>query len=133
MAKTLRVGMVGYRFMGKAHSNAWRQAPRFFPLKAHVEMHTICGRDRVGVEAARAQLGWQTASTDWREVVESPLIDIVDINTPNDSHAEIAIAAAKAGKHVLCEKPLALSVKQAEAMLAAAQESKIAHIVCHHY
>ena len=133
MAKTLRVGMVGYRFMGKAHANAWRQSPRFFPLKAHIELHTICGREAAGVQAARAQLGWQTASTDWRELVESPLIDIVDICTPNDSHAEIAIAAAKAGKHVLCEKPLALNVKQAEAMLATAQKAKIVHMVCHNY
>jgi predicted dehydrogenase len=125
--------MVGYRFMGKAHSNAWRQAPRFFPLKAHIELHTVCGRNSAAVQAARAQLGWQHASTDWREVIESPLIDIVDISTPNDSHAEIAIAAAQNGKHVLCEKPLALTVKQAQAMLAAAQKSKIVHMVCHNY
>ena len=98
MAKTLRVGMVGYGFMGKAHSNAWRQAPRFFPLKAHVELNTICGRSAAAVQAARIQLGWQNAATDWRDVVESPLIDVVDINTPNGSHAEIAIAAARAGK-----------------------------------
>jgi len=133
MAKTLRVGMIGYRFMGKAHSNAWRQAPRFFPLKAHVEMHTICGRDAAGVQSARVQLGWQNASTDWRDVVENPLIDIVDINTPNDSHAEIAIAAAQNGKHILCEKPLALTVKQSEQMLAAATKAKIVHMVCHNY
>ena len=133
MAKTLRVGMVGYRFMGKAHSNAWRQVSHFFPLKAHLELSTICGREAAGVQAARAQLGWQTASTDWREVVESPLVDIVDICTPNDSHADIAIAAAKAGKHVLCEKPLALSVKQAGAMLAAVQKAKVVHMVCHNY
>jgi len=133
MARTLRVGMIGYRFMGRAHSNAWRQAPKFFPLKAHVEMHTICGRNAAGVQAARAQLGWQNASTDWREVIESPLIDIVDINTPNDSHCEIAVAAAQNGKHVLCEKPLALSVKQAQAMFNAAQKSKVVHMVCHNY
>ena len=131
--RTLRVGMIGYRFMGKAHSNAWRQAPRFFPLKAHIETHTICGRSSAGVQAARVQFGWQNSSTDWRDVVESPLIDIVDINTPNDSHAEIAIAAAKAGKHVLCEKPLALTTKQAEQMLAAAHKAKIVHMVCHNY
>jgi predicted dehydrogenase len=133
MAKTLRVGMVGYRFMGKAHSNAWRQAPKFFPLKAHVEMHTICGRDSANVQAARAQYGWQRATTDWREIVESPLIDIVDIVTPTNSHAEIAIAAAQNGKHVLCEKPLALDVKQAQAMFAAAQKAKVIHMVCHNY
>ncbi len=133
MAKTLRVGMIGYGFMGKAHSNAWRQAPHFFPLKAKLELHTICGRNSAAVQSARAQMGWQFAATDWREVVESPLIDVVDINTPNDSHAEMAITAARAGKHVLCEKPLAMDVKQAEAMLAAAQKAKIAHMVCHNY
>ena len=133
MAKTLRVGMVGYGFMGKVHSNAWRQAPYFFPLKAKVELHTICGRTPAAVQTARAQLGWQFAATDWREVVESPLIEIVDIVTPNDSHAEIAQAAARAGKHVLCEKPLALNVKQAAAMLAAVQKAKMGHMVCHNY
>ncbi len=125
--------MIGYGFTGKAHSNAWRQAPYFFPLKAKVEMHTLCGRDPAAVQAARAQLGWQITATDWREVIDSPLIDIVDITTPNDSHADIAIAAARAGKHVLCEKPLALNVKQAEAMLAAAQKAKVVHMVCHNY
>jgi predicted dehydrogenase len=133
MARTLRVGMVGCGFMGKAHSNAWRQAPHFFPLNAHVELHTICGRNSARLHAARAQLGWQNAATDWREVIESPLIDIVDICTTNDAHAEIAIAAARAGKHVLCEKPLALNVKQAEAMFAAAQKAKVVHMVCHNY
>jgi predicted dehydrogenase len=133
MAKTLRIGLIGYGFMGKAHSNAWRQAPHFFPLKAKIEMHTLCGRTPAAVQAARAQLGWQFSATDWREVVESPLIDLIDIATPNDSHAEIAIAAARAGKHLLCEKPLALSVKEAEAMCDAAQKAKVMHMVCHNY
>jgi predicted dehydrogenase len=133
MARTFRVGLIGYRFMGRAHSNAWRQAPRFLNLKANVELHTICGRNPAGVQAARGQLGWQHAATDWREVVESPLIDIVDIGAPNDLHAEIAIAAARNGKHILCEKPLALTVKQAEAMLAAAQKARVVHMVCHNY
>jgi len=133
MARTLRVGMVGCGFMGKAHSNAWRQVPHFFPLKARVELHTICGRNPARAQAARVQLGWQNSSTDWREIVESPLIDIVDICTSNDSHAEIAIAAAKAGKHVLCEKPLALEVKQAAAMLAAVQKARVVHMVCHNF
>jgi predicted dehydrogenase len=133
MAKTFRVGMIGYRFMGKAHSNAWRQAPHFFPLNAGVEMHTICGRDPKGVEAARVQFGWNHASTDWRAVVDSPEIDIIDINTPNDSHAEIAIAAARAGKHVLCEKPLALNVAQCREMLDAVKKAKVVHMVCHNY
>ncbi len=125
--------MIGYRFMGKAHSNAWRQAPRFFPLKAGVEMHTICGRDPNALEDARKQFGWENASTDWKAVVNSPEIDIVDINTPNDSHAEIAIAAARAGKHVLCEKPLAMNVAQCKEMLDAVKKAKVVHMVCHNY
>jgi predicted dehydrogenase len=133
MAKTLRVGLIGYRFMGRAHSNAWRQAPKFFNLRANVEMHTICGRDAAGVQAARVQLGWQHATTDWREIVESPLIDIVDIVTPTFSHAEMAIAAMKNGKHVLCEKPLGLDLKQCEQVFAAAQKAKVVHMVCHNY
>jgi predicted dehydrogenase len=133
MARTLRVGMIGYRFMGKAHSNAWRQAPHFFPLKANVELSMICGRDPEAVEAARTQLGWQKASCDWREVINSRDIDIVDINTPNDSHAEIAIAAAQAGKHILCEKPLAMNVAECKEMLDAAKKAKVVHMVCHNY
>lgn len=123
--------MIGYRFMGKAHSNAWRQAPHFFPLGAAVQMHTICGRDADGVGKAREQLGWTNASTDWKAVVNSPEIDIVDINTPNDSHAEIAIAAARAGKHVLCEKPLGMTVAQCQEMLDAVRKAKVVHMVCH--
>ena len=133
MAKTFRVGLIGYRFMGRAHSNAWRQAPKFFNLKANVELHTICGRNAQNVQAARAQLGWQHAATDWHEIVESPLIDIVDISTPTFSHAEIAIEAAKNGKHVLCEKPLGLNLKQCEQMFAAANKAKVVHMVCHNY
>jgi predicted dehydrogenase len=133
MAKTFRVGLIGYKFMGRAHSNAWRQAPKFFDLKANIEMHTICGRDAAGVQAARAKLGWQFAATDWREVVESPLIDIVDIGTPTFTHAEIAIAALKNGKHVLCEKPLGRDLKECEAIFAAAKRSKRVHMVCHNY
>ena len=125
--------MIGYRFMGKAHSNGWRQAPRFFPLEAELEMHTICGRQPEGVETAARELGWKNASTDWKEVIENPEIDVVDINTPNDSHAEIAIAAANAGKHVLCEKPLALTVGQCREMLDAAEKNGVVHMVCHNY
>lgn len=133
MSKTLKVGMIGYRFMGKAHSNAWRQAPHFMPMGAGVEMHTICGRNPAALSEAAETLGWNHTSTDWRAVIENPDIDIIDINTPNDSHAEIAIAAANAGKHVLCEKPLAMTVAQCEEMLAAAQKNKIVHMVCHNY
>lgn len=133
MARTLRVGLIGSGFMGRAHSNAWRQSPHFFPLKARVELHTICSRNRAHVEAARSQLGWQFSATDWREVVESPLIDIVDICTTNEAHAEIAIAAARAGKHVLCEKPLAPTLVETEKMLAAARKSRVKHTVLFNY
>ncbi|HSY74840.1 MAG TPA: Gfo/Idh/MocA family oxidoreductase [Dongiaceae bacterium] len=133
MAKTFRVGLIGHRFMGRAHSNAWRQAPKFFNLKANVEMHTICGRNAAAVQAARAQLGWQNSTTDWREIVESPLIDIVDIVTPTNSHAEMAIAAMKNGKHVICEKPMGLNLKECEQMFAAANKAKVVHMVCHNY
>ncbi len=131
--KTLRIGMIGYRFMGKAHSNGWRQASRFFPLAADLDMHTICGRDPDGVAAAAQELGWRNSATDWTTVVENPEIDVIDITTPNDTHAEIAIAAAKNGKHVLCEKPLALTVEQCREMLNAANQSGIVHMVCHNY
>lgn len=119
--------------MGKAHSNAWRQAPRFFDLKADVELHTICGRNPEAVEEARKELGWSNASTDWKAVINSPEIDIVDVCTPNDSHAEISIEAAKAGKHVLCEKPLGMDPAQCQEMLDAAQKANVVHMVCHNY
>ena len=96
--KTLNIGMIGYKFMGKTHSNAWRQVDKFFPVAAQPVLHTICGRDKKGVKAAAKQLGWSHVSTRWQDVVANPEIDIIDINTANDTHAEIAIAAAKAGK-----------------------------------
>ncbi len=131
--KVLSVGMIGYNFMGKAHSNGWRQAPRFFDLPAGVRLHTICGRSAGSVEKARVQFGWEKAGTDWRAVVSDPEIDIVDICTPNDSHAEIAIEAARNGKAILCEKPLALDVAQAEQMVAAVKKARVVNMVCHNY
>ncbi|MCX2845500.1 Gfo/Idh/MocA family protein [Curtobacterium flaccumfaciens] len=116
----LRVAMVGHGFMGAAHSQAWRTAPRFFDLGTEPEMAVIVGRDPERTEAARQQYGWQAASTDWRAVVADPDIDVVDVVSPGSSHVEIAIAALQAGKHVLCEKPLANTVAEAEAMTAAA-------------
>ena len=133
MKRKLNVGMIGYNFMGKAHSNAWRQAGKFFDLPAEIELKTICGRTESSVEAARKQLGWQQASTDWREVVNDPSIDIIDITTPNDSHAEIAIAAAQAGKAILCEKPLGMNVAECEAMVAAVEKANVVNMVCHNY
>ena len=125
--------MIGYKFMGRAHSNAWRQVDKFFRLKARPLLKVICGRDEKKVKAAAAQLGWRDYSTDWREVVRRPDIDVIDINTPNDTHAEIAIAAARAGKAVLCEKPLAMNVAECRRMLAAVRKAHVTHMVCHNY
>ncbi|WP_136610988.1 Gfo/Idh/MocA family protein [Sinomonas albida] len=119
-SKALRVGMVGYAFMGAAHSHAWRTAPRFFDLPLAPELTAVAGRDPERVAAAAAKLGWASAETDWRRLIERDDIDLIDICTPGDTHAEIAIAALEAGKHVLCEKPLANSVAEAERMAVAA-------------
>jgi predicted dehydrogenase len=122
----LRVAMIGHGFMGAAHSQGWRVAPRFFDLPTPVEMAVVVGRRAEAAAEAAAKWGWTESATDWREVVARDDIDIVDIVTPGASHAEIALAALAAGKHVLCEKPLANSVAEAEAMAAAA-ETAFAH------
>jgi predicted dehydrogenase len=120
---TLGVGMIGYAFMGAAHSQAWRNAHRFFDLPLTPRMTALCGRDQERVTAAAAKLGWESTETDWRRVVARDDVDLVDVCTPGDSHAEIAIAALEAGKHVLCEKPLANTVAEAEAMTEAAERA----------
>src|SRR3954470_17838101 len=107
---TLGVGLIGYAFMGAAHSQAWRTAPRAFDLPRQPEMTLLCGRTASATEAAAHKLGWNDWSTSWRDVLERDDIDVVDICTPGDSHAEIAIAALRSGKHVLCEKPLSNTV-----------------------
>ncbi len=129
----LNVALIGYAFMGRAHSNAYRQVGRFFTPKHLPRMKVLCGRTPAAVKTAADQLGWEETSTDWREVVRRKDIDIVDIVTPGDSHAEIAIEAAKAGKVVFCEKPIANTVKDAEKMLAAVKKAGVIHMVCHNY
>jgi predicted dehydrogenase len=121
--QALRVGMVGYQFMGAAHSQAWRTAPHFFDLPLVPELAVLCGRHREAAERAAARLGWSEVETDWRRLVERDDIDLIDICTPGDTHAEIAIAALQAGKHVLCEKPLANTVAEAARMTEAADEA----------
>ena len=134
MAEQLQVALIGYKFMGKSHSNAYRQVAHFFPdLGAVPVMNTLCGRDRAGVEQAARQMGWQQVATDWHEVVRRPDIDLIDIVTPGDSHAEIAIAAAQAGKHVFCEKPLANTVAEAERMVEAVQKAGVRNMVAFNY
>lgn len=119
-AQPLRVGMVGYAFMGAAHSHAWRTAPRFFDLPLEPQLTAVAGRNEDSVRAAAAKLGWASTETDWRQLIERDDIDLIDICTPGNTHAEIAVAALEAGKHVLCEKPLANSVAEAERMATAA-------------
>jgi predicted dehydrogenase len=133
MAKRITVGLIGYQFMGRAHSNAYRQAGRFFDLPVAIQMKTLCGRNEAAVRRAADVLGWEGCATDWRTVVEDPEIDIVDVSTPGDSHCEIAVAAAEAGKIVFCEKPLANSLGEAERMVAAVRASGRPHAIFHNY
>lgn len=123
--RPLRVAMIGHSFMGSAHSQAWHTAPRFFDLPLDVVQQVVVGRDPARAEAAARRLGWAEAASDWRDVIARDDIDLVDICTPGDSHAEIALAALEAGKHVLVEKPLANTVAEAEAMTAAADRARV--------
>ena len=116
----LGVGMVGYAFMGAAHSQAWRTAPHVFDLPLRPAMVALCGRDATAVRAAAGRLGWASAETDWRALIDRDDVALVDVCTPGNSHAEVAIAALDAGKHVLCEKPLANTLAEAQAMADAA-------------
>jgi predicted dehydrogenase len=121
--KTLGVAMIGYAFMGKAHSQAWRNLNNIYDLPVDIKLISICGRDGEKVKKAAEKFGWQEWETDWKKLINRPDIDIVDICTPGDSHKEIAIAALNAGKHVLCEKPLANTVAEAEEMLEAVKRN----------
>jgi predicted dehydrogenase len=130
---TIGVGMVGYAFMGRVHSQAWRSVAAFFDLPLAPRMAVLAGRSKEHTEAAAARLGWADVETDWRELVRRDDVQIVDICTPGDSHAEIAIAALSAGKHVICEKPLANTVAEAEAMVAAAAKATGKSMVAFNY
>ncbi|MEC0171331.1 Gfo/Idh/MocA family oxidoreductase [Paenibacillus graminis] len=131
--KQLRIGMIGYKFMGKAHSNAYRSLPMFFPKALKPEMAVLCGRNAAALQEAAARLGWSDTVTDWRELVGRADIDLIDINAPSDAHKEIALAAAKAGKHIFCEKPLALTLADSREMLEAAEEAGVMHMVGFNY
>jgi predicted dehydrogenase len=126
--KPLRVAMIGYAFMGRAHSNAWATVGSFFEVPAF-EQHVLVGRDAVGVAAAARAFGWRESATDWREVIARDDIDIVDICAPGHLHAEIAIAALAAGKHVLVEKPLANTLAEAESLADAAAAASARGVV----
>lgn len=132
--RRLNIGMIGSGFMGKAHALAYAGMPMFFwPAPAMPVRRMIADVSPEMAEQARARLGFEAAARDWREIVESPDIDVVDIVTPNDSHAEIAIAAAKAGKHVMCEKPLARNAEEARGMWHAVRDASVMHMVAFNY
>nr|WP_304219714.1 Gfo/Idh/MocA family oxidoreductase [Fredinandcohnia onubensis] len=132
--KKLNVGMIGGGFMGKAHSLAYAAMPMFFwPAPAIPHRHTLVDVSEEIAKDAAAKLGFDHYSTDWRDLVNNPEIDVIDIVTPNNTHAEIAIAAAKAGKHVICEKPLALGAEEAKTMLDAVTQAGVKHMVAFNY
>jgi predicted dehydrogenase len=133
MAREIRVGLIGYKFMGKAHSNAYNAAPRFFELDAVPVMKAICGRDEAGVKAAAKKWGWESYETSYRKLVKRNDIDLVDVSTPNNSHYEITLAALRAGKAVACEKPLAMNSEQAHEMAVEARRRRLPNMVWFNY
>jgi predicted dehydrogenase len=131
--KTMNVGIVGYKFMGKAHSNAWKKAPLFFDMDVKPELKVACGRHQESLKAFAERWGWEQTEADWKKMVRRDDVDIVDISAPQYLHYEIAMEAARAGKHIFCEKPLAMDVKQAREMYELAEKKGITHYVNHNY
>jgi len=131
--KKINVGMVGYGFMGRTHSNAFLKAANFFDLPFKPVLKTICARNAERAKAFAANWGYESVETDWRKMVESPEIDLVDIASPNDTHLEIALAAAKAGKMVMCEKPLGRNARESEQMVEAVEKAGVANMVWYNY
>jgi len=131
--KTVNIAIIGTKFMGKTHSNAWSSAPKFFNLELRPVMKVVCDLNPKDTTDFANNWGWQEVETDWRKVVERPDIDVIDICTPSFLHQEIAIAAAQNGKHIFCEKPLALTYKGAREMYEAAEKAGILHYLNHNY
>jgi myo-inositol 2-dehydrogenase/D-chiro-inositol 1-dehydrogenase len=130
---TLNIGLVGYGFMGRTHSNAFHQAPRFFDLPRIPVLKAVAARNEERVRTFAQNWGYESFTTDWRELVNRKDIDLIDIASPNDTHHDIAIAAAKAGKMVMCEKPLGRNAKEAEAMTAAVEGAGVPNTVWYNY
>lgn len=131
--KQLNIGLVGYGFMGRTHSNAFGRVNNFFSLDYQPVLRAVCGRDAERAQNFAGQWGYESVETDWRRLVERKDIDVIDIASPNDTHAEIAIAAAQAGKAVLCEKPLGRNADEAEKMVAAVEKAGVANMVWYNY
>ncbi len=133
MSKQLRIGIIGYNFMGRAHSNAWLQAGKFFDLPLKPKLQVACGRDERAVQDFADNWGWQDTETDWRRVVERDDVDVIDVALPQSLHHDVAIAAAENGKHIFCEKPLAMTLAEAQNMLAVAEQNGVRHYLNHNY
>jgi len=133
MAKPLRVGMIGYGFMGRAHSNAYSQVNHFFDLGHQVVRKACCARNEAKIKSFAETWGYESYETDWRRLIERDDIDLIDIGSPNNTHLEIATAAAEAGKMVLCEKPLAMNVQEGEKMVAAIERAGVPNMVWYNY
>jgi len=131
--KEMGIGLIGYKFMGKAHSHAYRDVGLFFDLTVTPVMKVLCGRAEKPLKIAAERFGWQEYETDWRKVVRRKDIDMVDISTPQDTHRDIAVEAAKEGKALFCEKPLALTIREAYEMAEAAEKYGVRHAVCFNY
>jgi len=129
----IRIGMVGYQFMGKAHSHAYRDIPFYFNTSFTPVLKAVAGRNEENVKKAAKKMGWESYETDWRQLIARNDIDVIDIVTPNHTHAEIAIEAAKAGKHIITEKPLAITIEEAKEMYEAVKKNNVIHMVCHNY
>jgi predicted dehydrogenase len=133
MAKPLNVGMIGYGFMGRTHSNAYLKVSRFFPLEHQPVLKAVCARSKEKVSDFAKNWGYESIETDWRKLIERKDIDLIDIGSPNNTHLEIALAAAKAGKMVVCEKPLAMTVAEAEQMTEAVEKAGVPNMVWFNY
>ncbi|MFN0190677.1 MAG: Gfo/Idh/MocA family protein [Aestuariivirga sp.] len=131
--KKLNIGMVGYGFMGRTHSNAFAQAPHFFDLHYEPVLKAACARNEEKLKPFAAQWGYESIETDWRKLIARKDIDLIDIASPNDTHMEIAIAAAKAGKMVMCEKPLGRNAKESKKMVDAVEKAGVANMVWYNY
>jgi predicted dehydrogenase len=131
--RKLNIGLVGYKFMGKAHSNAYRKMSMFFDMQADIEMKALCGREEAWVKQNAPILGWDEYATDWEALVKRDDIDMIDITSPSNTHKEIAISAMESGKHVFCEKPLALNAVDAKEMLNTALRKNVKHQIGFNY
>lgn len=133
MSRKVNIGLVGYKFMGKAHSNAYRKMPMFFDTENVPVLKAICGRTEKAVAQAAKKFGWESYETSWEKLMKRKGIDLIDITTPNATHKDIALAAAAEGKDILCEKPLAMNLEQAQEMLKAVEDTGVRHMVCFNY